>query len=347
MKVVVSNEREIVYCKPLTFRVCSGVTALLFVGALALVMASLSNVLTRQAWQDMAPVEIVGRGALMLYLLLTLFVPLLLWYTAGPEELIVDLLTGAYRFRRGFPLLAKWQTGPRDDIRCLYTQAYKRQNNRPSYHALLAWKSDDSRSVFLVGNGDVRRRNDVLLGLAKTPEAAMQQIAPLASALNIPSEDGTLPENRERNSRYPRRQQHVLRRLALGGMMLMLLLLTAPDAIIGQMLQAQGLPATGTVIDRRRGKQNYLKVEYQVNGKTYQIKDKVTDVVYEQTPTGSRIRLLYLPDYPHTARTTLSNAAFYGRAMLGLYGALTLLAVIGLPLTDRYKRKPNFTLPAT
>lgn len=344
MELVVSSEREIVYRKPLATRVYSGAMALLIIPGLAY-MTPIARMFHRQAWQDMAPVEILGRGAIVTYLLLLWLVPLLLWYMAGPEEIMVDLLTRSYRFRRGFPLLAKWQSGMIDDIRCLYTKVFKRRNNRLSYHTLLAWKSDDNRSPFLLGDGDVRQRNDVLLGIAKSPEAAMQQIASVAAALNVPAEDGALPENWERNSLYRRRQRRVIKRIVLIALMLMLLLLSAPDAIIGQMLQARGRPTMGTVIDRQRGKQNLIKVEYQAEGKTYQIKDKITDVVYEQTPAGTRVNLLYLPDYPHTARTTVSNAAFYGRAMLGLWIALSLFAIIALSLAARYERKSSLPLP--
>ena len=341
MKLIVSDEREIIYRKPPAERVCSSAMALLFVTGLIWVMPAM-HVFNKQAWQDMAPVEIIGRGSVIAYLLLLLLAPLLLWYMAGPEELMVDLLTRSYRFRRGFPLLAQWQTGPIDDIRCLYTKPSKRQSSSKFYHALLAWKSDANRSPFLIGDGGVAHRRDVLLGIAKTPDAAMQLIAPIAAALHVPAEDGALPENYARNRRYQRRQKRIIMRLTLTIMMFIMLLLTAPDAIVGQMLQARGRPATGTVIARQRGKQNLIKVEYQANGKTYQIKDKVADVVFQQTPTGTHVPLLYLPDYPHTARTTVSNAAFYGRSMLGLWLALALFALIAPFLAAKLERKPGF-----
>jgi hypothetical protein len=292
-----------------------------------------------QRWiTDRSPLEIIPRVALLsLIALFGVFMVLLCLYGAGPEDLILDLRTRTYRFRRGFPLLARWQTGPFSDIDTLYI---RRQATKGGvfYRLMMGWSGRGRKSFFPLGDGPLESRKGVLLKSGSSLPDMEGEMRAISTTLGIPAED--LNAGTDGLSAEQTRKRSVSIMLwSVAVAFLLLLMISGPDLLIQQQLDTQGKVAYGTVTDFLSNKNSRIAVTYQIaDGRTFRGSDRVTRRAFDNMRIGAPIHVIYLPDYPKTCRTDFSDEKRSSLLTLSLYGGWLVLG--SLYSLNRLKRKP-------
>ena len=278
-------------------------------------------------FQERSPLDILSFLAVPIFMCLCgLAIVVAGVYGAGPEDLIIDLTTRRYQFRRGFPLLARRQNGTLDDVEALYVRAYQNKN-ATMYFVMLAWKGQGRQTWFPIGDGRLATRKDVTLAGAKSMEEANVQAQRLAARLKIPVEFSGSERYRQNPEQVQKRAKAMI---AVGSAVafLVLLLFSGLPLLAQYQLDIQGHTTLGAIVKRRYGKHSHIKVAYQVNGRTYQNEDEVKYTDYQTLPLQASVQVTYLPDYPKTSRTNVSNTRRSSALMLLLYGGWLLVGCL-------------------
>lgn len=335
MRLYNISASEIIHRRPMGAR--------LFVGIFGLLMVAGGVWIAAYFWprpeQSYArlPLEVWSRAGFGIGLAaMSLFMDILFLYTAGPDDLILDLITRRYRFRRGFPLLARWQTGSLDDIECLYV---KRVQNKSSvtYQTILAWKGQGEERFLLLGDGALATRKNVWLGSEKSEESAMETARQLAERIGVPALDCATARNHFGTNAG---KQGTVALVGLILLMMILLLPFVPRLYIERLLDAQGRTTIGTVVEKEYNKSATVRFVYRVNGVEYRSSDQVQRKQANLLSMGDPIQITYLPDYPRTCRTPLSNKLRQAYAILITNGiTLALIPIMSLYAYGRAKRR--------
>ena len=319
------TDSQIVYQREMRIRWFCGI-ATVFIAAL---FASIP-VMTApgSTWfQERSPLEILAYLAFPLFISLCgLAIVVTGLYGAGPEDLMVDLTTRTYRFRRGFPLLARWQDGTLEDIEAIYVRKFQNKS-ATVYWVMLAWKGQGRQTWFPIGDGRLETRKDVTLCSSKTGEEANTDAQRLAAKLGVSTEFA----GSERYGRNPEQVQKFSNGavvIAAGIAFLILLLLSGPELLAQYQLDVQGQTTQGKIVERRSGKYSHIKVAYTVNARVFKNNDDVKYTDYENLPLNGSVQVTYLPTYPKTSRTQFSNKRHRSALMLILYGGWMLIGCL-------------------
>ena len=212
-------------------------------------------------------------------------------YFAGPADLVVDASQRTYRFRRGFPLLASWQSGPLEDIAGLSVKTVKNKSTS-SYQMMLNWKNTRT-TPWTLGDGAIVSRRPFQMMFSQDASRMHDEAQRLASRLGVP-----LQENVPVSDEIRRRASS---RLVLVPVFLFFLLMGLPPLILVHSLESGGQPATGTVTALRAGKGAFVNYAYPVGGRIFTGHAAVPRSLYYSLAVGSPVSVRYLPAYPHTS----------------------------------------------
>lgn len=242
---------------------------------------------------DRSPADILSQS---LYFLLVPLAGLcgpaaLFLYMAGPEDLIINTSERTYRFRRGFPLLASWQSGPLEDIAGLRVKTTKNKSTT-LYHMMLDWKNTRA-TPWTLGDGAVSIRSPFQMMSSQDASSVRNEAQRLASRLDVLLQENT-PEWDEIRSL-------TTRRLILVPVFFFFILVGLPPLIVAHSLEAGGHPAEGTVMTLRTGKGSFVHYTYPVGTRTFTGHAPVPGSVYSSLNVGGPVPVRYLPTYPHTS----------------------------------------------
>jgi len=275
---------------------------------------------------DRSPADVLSQTMpFLLVPLLGLCGPTALFlYFAGPADLIVDTNKRTYRFRRGFPLLASWQSGPLEDIADLRVSTVNNKS-ATSYQLMLDWRNTQA-GPWSLGNGIVSSRRPVQMMFSRDAGRVRDEARRLASRLGVPLQEAA-----------PVWDQVRIRaniRLVLGPVILFFILAGLPPLLVGHALETQGQPATGTVVALHRGKGYSARYSYQVNGHVFTGRASLPWSTYSSLEVGGPLPVHYLPAYPHTSAVVGAQSG--GSTALPLMlGGLALLLVLVFGRTPR------------
>ncbi len=112
-------------------------------------------------------------------MLLLPFLVMACLYASGPEDLILNLKSRTYRFRRGFLFFAKWEEGTFNDIECFYPYAQKYKANT-IYQFRLGWRGTGYKIPWRTLGKTLETRQDIVIMANKSKEkrdASLQELA--------------------------------------------------------------------------------------------------------------------------------------------------------------------------
>lgn len=254
---------------------------------------------------DRSPADVLDQTApFLLVPFLGLCVPTALFlYTAGPEDLIVDTDRRTYRFRRGFPLLASWQSGPLEDIAGLRVKTVKsnsttqsssatKNKSTASYQLVLDWKNTEA-APWSLGDGGVSSRRPVQMAVSRDANQVHGEARRLASRFGVPLEK-TAPVWDEVRSR-------TRTRLVLVPVILFFTLMGLPPLLVEHALDTQGQTAKGRVTALRHVKGYSVRYTYPVGARVFHGRASVPGSTFSSLEVGGLVSVRYLPAYPHTS----------------------------------------------
>lgn len=195
------TETKVSCRRPIGFRVGIGLLGV-FLGAMCLYLFY-SFWPSPSSLADRSPADVLSQS---LYFLLIPLAGLcgptaLFLYTAGPDELVIDTSQRTYRFRRGFPLLASWQSGSLEDLAGLRVKTAKNKSTT-FYQIMLDWKNTQA-SLWTLGDGAVSSRRPFQMMFSQDAGCVRDEAQRLASRLGVPLQENTpvWDEVRRRTSR--------------------------------------------------------------------------------------------------------------------------------------------------
>jgi hypothetical protein len=239
-------------------------------------------------------------------------------YSAGPVDLVVNASQRTYRFRRGFPLLATWQSGSLEDVAGLRVKTVKNKQTT-FYHLLLDWKNTKA-TPWTLGDGTVASRRPFQMMSSQDAGCVRDAAQRLASRLSIPFQENA-PVWDEIRSR-------TIRRLILVPVFFFFLLMGLPPLIVTHSLEADGQPAMGTVKSLRTGKGSFVHYTYPVGGRIFTGHAPVTSSAYSSLEVGGPVPVRYLPAYPHTSIVVGARGADISGPALLMAGLILVMFVV-------------------
>lgn len=242
---------------------------------------------------DRSPADILSQS---LYFLLVPSAGLcgptaLFLYMAGPEDLIINTSESTYRFRRGFPLLASWQSGSLKDIAGVRVKTTKNKSTT-FYQLVLDWKNTRA-TPWTLGDGAVSCRRPFQMMSSKDAGNMRDEAQRLAVRIGVPLQENPpiWDELRRRTSR----------RLVLAPVFFFFLIMGLPPLIVVHSLESEGLPAKGAVTVLRAGKGAFVHYTYPVGSRVFTGHASVPWSLYSSLEVGGSVPVRYLPAYPHTS----------------------------------------------
>ncbi len=310
------TESTISYHRPLTSR--TGVGGMgIFLGILSLTLLVLMCPRLGLI-ADCSPAELIQQAALFMVPLAGLFGPAALFlYEAGPCDLVINTTQRTYRFRRGFPFLAFWQSGPLDDIAALRVKTSK--NNAATSRILLNWKNTQV-GAWTLGNGPVSCRRPVEIMVSQKSVEVRAEANRLALRLGVPVNDlePEWDEKRRRALRYP----------VLVPAIFFCFLMGLSPLLVAQSLQTDGRATTGTVTELRHGKGLSVRYTYHAGPRVFDGSAGLPPSIYGTLRTGGPVLVRYLPAYPHTSKVVGSRDADDSPMMLAAAAFLVVLLLL-------------------
>ena len=297
-------------------RVGSGLLSM-FLGAVCLALLH-AFWLYRGSLADRSPADVLSQS--FYFLILPLFVlcgpTAFFLYFAGPADLVVDASQRTYRFRRGFPLLAAWQSGSLEDIAGLRIITVERRSTF-LYQMMLDWKNTRA-APWTPGDGAVSSRRPFQMMSSEAQSCVQDEARRLAARLGVPlQEDAPIWDAiRSRTS---------CRLVPMFGF-LFFILIGLPRLIVAYSLGTEGQPAKGTVA-LRDGDGDIIRYTYSVGGRAFTGHAPMPWSLYSSLAVGDLVSVRYLPAHPHTS--TIIGAADAGGPALLMAGLL--LVVFAVP----------------
>ena len=280
---------------------------------------------------ERSPADILGNT--MQFLLVSLlglcFPTLLFLHYAGPADLILDLDRRTYRFRRGFPLLASWQSGPLEDIADLRVKTVTSSSTTSSL-LLLDWKNTQA-APWSLGDGRVASRRPFQMMVSRDAGRVRDEAEQIARKIGVPVQE-TVPvweEARQRAQIW----------LVLVPLVLFLALTFLPPLVVEQSLKADGQPVSAKVTALRHNKSCVVRYAYRVNGRVFQGRDSVPWSVFSSLEVGSSLPISYLPAYPRTSAVVSTAASPSVSQMPFLIPSFALMALVTGRILLRRKRR--------
>jgi hypothetical protein len=337
MPLISSNNNQIVYGRTSGSRWFSGIAA----PCILALFTSLPLMLwSHLPWSvGHSPLELAQPlGLLLLMETCGIAISLTGFYGAGPEDLILDLTTRTYRFRRGFPLLAHWKTGPFSDFAGVELRT--RVNKKlVFYRVVLTWRDTSGGNPSALSKFLQQLFKEVQIFATQSEAEATRELNTAAERLSLPIVSDTngqaIPEQIQSRS---------IRMTVIGIVIAALLLgvLAAPPLVLQLQLDAQGKATTGTVTQARFGsKHSFLDFTYSVDGRTLHGEDDITRATAMAVGTGDSVDVTYLPNYPKTCRTNYSNTKHESVLFLSLYGGWLVLGSLYSVYQFSRKRPQN------
>ena len=240
-------------------------------------------------------------------------------YAAGPEDLIIDTVQRTYRFRRGFPLLASWQSGPLEDIAGLRVKTVQNKAGSRSL-ILLDWKNTRT-APWTLGDGDVSSRRPFQMLFTRDADRVRDEVQRLARRLGVPIQE-TEPVLEQARRR-------VQRRTLLVPAALFFVLLGLPPLLVGHALETEGKSVAGTVTALRTGKGRSVRYTYPVGTRVFTGRDSVPGSIYSSLEVGGPVPIHYLPSYPHTSGVIGADGGQISGPALLMAGILLAIVVLG------------------
>ncbi len=258
---------------------------------------------------DRSPADILSQSVYFLLVPLAgLCGPTALFlYSAGLANLVVDTSQRTYQFRRGFPLLASWQSGSLEDVADLRVKTVKNKSTT-SYQMMLDWKNTHA-TPWTLGDGPVASRRPFQMMSSQDAGCVHDEARRMAALLGVPLQENMLvwDEIRSRTSR----------RLVLMPVFLFFLLVGLPPLILVHSLETEGQPAKGTVTVLRAGKGAFVHYTYPVGARVFMGRASVPWSLYYSLMVGGPVTVRYLPTYPHTSTVVgVRGADVSGPALL-------------------------------
>ena len=272
------------------------------------------------SFTDRSPADVLSRS------LFFLLVPLaglcgptaIFLYSAGPADLILDASQRTYRFRRGFPLLASWQSGSLKDVAGLRVKTVKNKQTT-FYHLLLDWKNTQA-APWTLGDGAVASRRPFQMMSSQDAGSVRDEARRLAARLGVPLQENAPVWDESRSG--------TSRRLVLVPVFLFFLLMGLPPLILVHSLESEGQPAKGAVTALRAGKGASIRYTYPVGARVFTGGASVPWSFYSSLEVGSPVSVRYLPAYPHTSTVVGARSADVSGPALLMAGLLLVIFAV-------------------
>ena len=258
-------------------------------------------------FRDRSPADLGQIIAILLVPLFGLCGPTAIFlYEAGPLDLVINLSQRTYRFRRGFPLLASWQSGPLNDIADLRVETSK--NKGTTYRTMLDWKNTKI-IPWSLGDGAVSSRRSVQIMFSHEASQVHDEAQRLARLIDVPvTEIAPIWEEARRRDSIPFVLVPVILFLALTGL---------SPLLVAHELKTQGQTVQGRVMELRDGKGLSVRYTYQAGAHSFRGGVGVPASVYFSLKAGGPVSVRYLPAYPNTSTVVgARDSASSGPALL-------------------------------
>lgn len=226
-------------------------------------------------------------------------------YSAGPEDLILNIKSRTYRFRTGVLFFAKWEEGTFADIECFYpyTQKYK---GRTIYQLRLGWRGVGYKTPWKILGKTLATRQDIIVMTNKSKEIRDATLEELASKTGVQAWE---PNNPRTLCMINLRKKALIPVIVCYCLLLSILALVpaASFLYLHAEWRKKGITVQGSVANSVSESSNRIVIRYPVEGFFLQRSVSIPPRLRKDIRPGDPVLVTYLSEYPRTIRTPYST----------------------------------------